>query len=272
MNVTALIENKSIHEELKAQHGLSLYIETKNHHILFDMGQDASFISNAKKLGIDLTKVDIAIVSHGHYDHGGGLHDFLNINQHAIIYLSKHAFEEHIKIINEQEQWIGVKKPLDTHQVKFINEDTVIDDELTLISEITYQPSIILDTLLFYKDHHTIKKEVFNHELYLVINEEQRYTLFTGCSHKGIEHIVKEVEVKVMHSLQSVIGGFHFSHYHVSNEQETNYLIQLGEKFNRSNTSNFYACHCTGDDAFGVLKKHMKKKLHSLHTGEKIII
>lgn len=70
MQITNLIDNVSYIPELKSEHGLSYYIETTKHKILFDTGQSSSFIDNAKVLNIDLSQVDIVIISHGHYDHG----------------------------------------------------------------------------------------------------------------------------------------------------------------------------------------------------------
>jgi 7,8-dihydropterin-6-yl-methyl-4-(beta-D-ribofuranosyl)aminobenzene 5'-phosphate synthase len=89
------MENTSCREDLACEHGLRLYIETENHKILFDAGQSAAFAENAEKLGVDLRKVDLAVLSHGHYDHGGGLERFLEINQKAPVYVSSYAFEPH---------------------------------------------------------------------------------------------------------------------------------------------------------------------------------
>lgn len=85
MKIYTLIENIPFQDQYIAEHGLSLYIETKNHKILFDFGQSDIFIQNAKILGVDLSQVDIAILSHGHYDHGGGLKIFL-------LLIKKHLF------------------------------------------------------------------------------------------------------------------------------------------------------------------------------------
>ena len=84
MKVTVLIENTACREDLAAEHGLSLLIETSTSTILFDAGQTGAFADNAKKLGIDLNTVDFCILSHGHYDHGGGLKRFLEENDHVM--------------------------------------------------------------------------------------------------------------------------------------------------------------------------------------------
>ena len=72
MKLTVLMENTTVREDLTAEHGLSLYIEANGKRILFDTGASATFADNAEKLGIDLSQVDLCILSHGHYDHGGG--------------------------------------------------------------------------------------------------------------------------------------------------------------------------------------------------------
>ena len=83
MKLTTLIENTTLSPALTAEHGLSLYIETRGHKILFDMGQSPAFAENAETLGVDLSEIDLAILSHGHYDHGGGLATFLELNSTA---------------------------------------------------------------------------------------------------------------------------------------------------------------------------------------------
>lgn len=83
------------------EHGLSLYLEGKGHRILFDTGQSENFAVNAKRLGVDLAAVDLAILSHGHYDHGGGLKRFLELNQKAPVYLSVYAFEPHFNGVKD---------------------------------------------------------------------------------------------------------------------------------------------------------------------------
>ncbi len=121
MRVTALTENTT-EIGLRTEHGLSLYIETDDKKILFDSGQTELFAENAGHLGIDLSSVDMMILSHGHYDHGGGLKKFIEINKKAPIYMSRYAFEPHY---NGTEKYIGLDSSLEN------SERIIFTDEIT---------------------------------------------------------------------------------------------------------------------------------------------
>ena len=95
MIITALLENETVSSQYEKKHGLSLYVKTQEHNILFDLGPDETFIKNAEKMNIDLKEVNIVVISHGHNDHGGGLKAFLEYNDKAKIYIRKSAFNPH---------------------------------------------------------------------------------------------------------------------------------------------------------------------------------
>ena len=95
LKVQVLMENTACREGICAEHGLSLYLETGRHRLLFDTGQSGRFADNTREMGVALAEAELAILSHGHYDHGGGLSAFLTENDHAPVYVSRHAFEKH---------------------------------------------------------------------------------------------------------------------------------------------------------------------------------
>ena len=95
MNIQVLIENTGP-ASLRTEQGLSLYIQTEGGTILVDMGQSSAFAENAQALGADISAVDAAVLSHGHYDHSGGLDAFLGLNAKAPVYLSPAAFARRI--------------------------------------------------------------------------------------------------------------------------------------------------------------------------------
>ena len=87
MRLYTLVEEHAADPTFGCEHGLSFYLETEREHLLFDLGQSELFLRNAHTLGLDIARVDRAFLSHGHYDHGGGLSAFLRENDHAPVYV-----------------------------------------------------------------------------------------------------------------------------------------------------------------------------------------
>ena len=145
MRIVNLIENTEGKTGCVCEHGLSFYVETKKHKLLVDTGASEAFLENAKKLDIDLAKVDTVIISHGHYDHTGGLVPFKKINSKAKIYIQKKAVGAFYNALHTPEKYIGMDKRIQSlEQVVFVDGDMQIDEELYLFSNVTgrkYWPS-----------------------------------------------------------------------------------------------------------------------------------
>ncbi len=258
MQITALVENSSLDKNLGTEHGLSLYIETGSRKILFDMGQTELFADNARALGIDLAGVDIAVLSHGHYDHGGGLKKFLDINRKAPVYLSRYAFEGHY---HGREKYIGLDTELTGNErLVSTGDETVIEEGLTLYSCNDCQKTFPSGSqgLHMIKDG-TFLPEDFRHEQYLLIKEKGKRVVISGCSHKGILNIVEWFRPDVL------VGGFHFSKLPLD---ET--LAGYAEYLSRFSTV-FYTCHCTGTEQFAFMKTRMDR-LFYLAAGQRMIL
>ena len=200
IQITALVENTSADPRLGAEHGLSLYIETGAHHILFDMGQTALYAANARALGVDLAGVDLAVLSH----HGGGLAHFLAANPGAPVYLSRYAFEPHYHGSTKN---IGLEPALAQNlRLRFTGETTPLGDGLTLYA-CNARPrrhdlgSFGLTTV---RDGAFVAED-FRHEQYLLIEQAGKRVLISGCFHKGILDLVEWFRPDVL------VGGFHFS-------------------------------------------------------------
>ena len=187
MKIITLIENTSCDERFACEHGLSLYIETARHRILFDMGKTDAFAANASKLGVDLSAVDIAVLSHGHYDHGGGLAEFMRRNSRAPIYLSRYAFEAHLNATGRD---IGLNKALQqSDRLIFTDAELVIDEELALYTcNNRARPFAMPACGLSMVENGERVPEDFRHEQYLLIRENGRRVLISGCSHKHPQH------------------------------------------------------------------------------------
>ena len=113
MKVTVLMENTAPEGcGLTAEHGLSLYIEHRGHRLLLDAGSSGRFADNARQLGVDLSAVEAAVLSHGHYDHGDGLRRFFSLNGRAPVYIRPGAEGAYFGMDPEGPRYIGVHRDI----------------------------------------------------------------------------------------------------------------------------------------------------------------
>jgi len=115
-----------------------VYIETARHKLLFDLGKSAAFAENAANLGVEISSVDTVIISHGHYDHGGGLKQFLSMNSYARIFLHKYAFDSHFAYVeNGEAAYTGLDRRLMRSGSFVYTEGYLnINEELELFSNV----------------------------------------------------------------------------------------------------------------------------------------
>ncbi len=255
MKITCLSENTSVDSSLIAEHGLSLLIETGEKNILFDMGQTDAFARNADKLGVDLANVDFAVLSHGHYDHGGGAAEFMRRNSKAKIYINSAAFGEHF---NGTQKYIGLDKSLvKSSRLVLCHSDISLGSDIKicrcdkLICPIDSAGLNVLSDGDFVPD-------CFEHEHYLMITENSKRYLFSGCSHKGVINIQDYFKPDIF------IGGFHLSK--LSAETDSDRLSAIANKLCAYDTV-FYTAHCTGREQFDFLKNNMSEKLYYISAG-----
>ncbi len=261
MEIYALMENTPYQMDFAAEHGLSLYMETERHRILFDTGQSAAFADNAQLLGVDLGDADMLVLSHGHYDHGGGIRRFLEVNDHAPVYVSGYAFGAYY---HGMKKYIGIDPSLESSSRMIKVKDFLeIDAGLTLHSCNGRSCSCPMDDAgLKEKKDGVFLPDQFLHEQYLVIEEHGIKTVISGCSHKGILNIMEWLQPDIL------IGGFHFMNQEIS-EAGNEVLNHAAETLLKYDTV-YYTCHCTGEAQYRYLKDKMGDKLHYLASGQKI--
>lgn len=267
MKITALTENTCPAGNFDTEHGLSLYLETGIHKVLFDFGRSSLFAENSKKLGINLSDVDIAILSHGHYDHADGIPAFLEINHKAPIYINEHGFGPHYF---KNGRYIGVKKEICVSEelgarTVFTNDYTKLDEGLELF---TYNgASAVYETETYgivKMEEGRLVPDDFSHEQYLLVTEGDKRILISGCSHKGILNIAAWAKPGVL------IGGFHFKDVALD-EEGCSFLKEAAEALKKFDTM-YYTCHCTGKEQYEIMKKYMGEKLSYIACGDTITI
>ena len=243
---------------LPAEHGLSLFVETAGRRFLFDTGASELFARNATALGIDLDAAEFAVLSHGHNDHGGGLRRFLELNAHAPVYAGRYAFEPHF---NASGKNIGLDPALlDTGRFVLVEETLQISEGLTLHTCIEKNPFVDFDPggLKTFRDGRLIPED-FRHEQYLLVEENGKRVLFSGCSHRGVLNLMHWFRPDVL------VGGFHF--FRLAPDEALARCAAALDAFPAA----YYTCHCTGEEQYAFLKERMQD-LHYLRTGDSVAL
>jgi len=277
MRIAALIENTRMDdkEDLIAEHGLSLHISFNQKTILFDTGVSDSFSQNAEKLKVDLPTVNAVVLSHHHYDHGGGLPRFFELNANAKVYLKKPPDGDcYFKAFLFPTRYIGLDRDLFkmyAARFVFIEDFTEILPGVYIFSHImSPYPKPKGNRYLYIKKDNRWIPDNFAHELIMVIEENGELVIFTGCSHNGLLNMIETVAGKFQGMpIKAVIGGFHLVGLPKLNTMagsQTEVRNLAGEVLKYPIRS-LYTGHCTGQKAYAVLKSVLGEKLQLLHTG-----
>ncbi len=258
MKIHVLIENTRCREDLAEEHGLSLLIEACGQRILFDTGASAAFADNAEKMGVDLRTVDACVLSHGHYDHGGGLARFLQLNHHAPVWVSPHAFDPHF---NANGKYIGM--PPQDYASSRIRE---VEADAHALA-----PGVVLHRAQSMATPYAAEgagmtaivngervPDDFRHEQYLLVEEHGQRILISGCSHRGVLNIATHFHPDVL------VGGFHFMKCNATTDAPR---LHAAAELLLSLPTCYYTGHCTGAVACGILKPLMGARLQVFSTG-----
>ena len=268
IRIVVLLENTKESPKLKCKHGLSLYAETEAHKILFDMGPNALFLKNAEALGVDIADIDIAVISHGHVDHCGGLKCFLEKNQKAKIYIRPQAEEKHYVKVLGIPFYAGINRSLLSSERFVFTDDThAIDNELMLFSRVTGQfPLPKSDSNLFVKANGKLVADDFCHEQNLIITSGNSRILLCGCAHVGIVNIVRRAEELIGSNPTAVIGGMHLYEPTKKRYESDEYIDGVADALAKTESS-YYTCHCTGEKAYEKMNACLGARLTYLRTG-----
>jgi 7,8-dihydropterin-6-yl-methyl-4-(beta-D-ribofuranosyl)aminobenzene 5'-phosphate synthase len=266
MKIITLIENLVYQQGLVAEHGLSIYIEVDDRKIVFDTGQSGLFIQNAQKLGIEIEDIDALILSHGHYDHTGGLYPFLEKNSKAKVYAKKDVF---VPKYHGTNRFIGTLR-----NEKLLKDRLVFVDAVTeIVNGVFIMPDIILHNTLDSHFKGMNKKvgsefipDVFDDELFLVLKQNEQINIVTACSHRGITNICTTATELFQLPIGLILGGFH-----TKNCSSKQYEMII-DYFRQLNPKSIAVCHCTGIEKYADLCHDLDFEVFYNFTGNEVIL
>ncbi|PTU66215.1 hypothetical protein DB032_15410 [Chromobacterium sp. Panama] len=270
MRVTVLAENHSLRPDLIAEPGLALLIEDGPHRILFDTGRSDTLLRNASQLGVDLAALSQVVLSHGHYDHSGGLPALSRLlRQRAAAPLPLLAHPEAFRAREARLGPITLRKlgsPLAeadlqaSFELQLHARPHAFADRYVFLGQIPRRRHAegrgTLGRLVDASGH---RPDPVADDSALVYRGEQGLIVFSGCAHSGIRHIVDYArEVCAEPRVHAVIGGFHLRSAAPWRVWRTRrYFQQLAPE-------GLYACHCTG------YARHALARQHAIAAGSQL--
>lgn len=312
MKIVNLMENTPGVDGCLYEHGLSFYIETGHHKLLMDTGASEATLVNARKLGIDLKAIDTVVLSHGHYDHSGGILAFVRENPHARIYMRRSAAMDYYHVDPDSCRYIGIdKRILELPGLVPVDGDLRIDEELYLFTNIR-RPGAVVDGDAMGQEQQGRKaqgqdgqgqdpqggriraadlperlraragkglmrrvgeefvEDIFDHEQCLVVTGEDGQILLSGCAHNGILNILDRYH-EIFHGYPDrVISGFHLARKAAYSQEDLLGIQEIARRLLKTGAL-YDTGHCTGMEAFAVMKEIMGDRLEYIHSGEQVL-
>jgi len=277
MKITALIDNQRIANirYLHKENGLSLHIQYGGTQILLDTGLTGSFRQNAERLGIGIRDIDFVVISHHHFDHGGGLIPFLEENSKAKVLIRGSELTDcYIRILGIFKKYVGLDKSKFnsyTERLEFIDGFNEIIPGVYILTEAkNMHPRPKGNRFLLVNKGGYYKPDCFDHELCLVVRDGGNLVIFTGCSHRGVLNILDAVLDQFREiSISALFGGFHLMglpFLNLSAESQMS-VGNLAYELLAYPIARIYTGHCTGERAYRIMKKILTGKLEYFSAG-----
>lgn len=276
VRITTLIENNSDDKgQLCYEHGLSLFIEIDGKNILFDTGKSGDFIKNAKSLHKNLDILDYCILSHGHYDHSGGVETFISkVDTMPQFIVGEEFFKPKYKKINALEykhngnsfdEEFMLKKQIPFRKIK--DDVTYLTDHIMIFHHFSnYTDYELRNNKFFVKENDTFLPDDFADEIALGIMTQKGLVVIVGCSHVGIVNILKTISKQVNLPIYAVVGGTHLI------EADESRIRKTIEALKEMKIQCIAVSHCTGEQGIRLMQEERKEQFFYNNTGKVIEI
>lgn len=269
LQLTVLCEDARRDPRLVAEHGLSMLLETPRHRVLLDTGAGSAFLRNAGTMGVDLERLDGVVLSHGHYDHTGGLGALLEgtgaqrVVAHPLVFRRRSA-------PGKRRERRSIGPPLAESRYEALGAEFELtaepfswgDDVLTTGQVPEAFPDRRPGRLQVEIDGQVVPDD-FADDISVVVRLAEGIVIVTGCAHAGLRNIVRRaVEVSGTGSIHAIVGGTHLIAYEAAE------VRSFAAALNAAGVKALAPCHCTGARAIEELNKTFDGRVASLATGD----
>ena len=262
--VTTLCENNIGHgsQNLIGEHGLSFYVEADDRRILFDTGQNLGIANNAGVLGIDLSRIDTVVLSHGHYDHSSGLKSLLDCNTDFTLCAHPDVFSPKVRGEGDGHKYIGIpvdRNALEQKGIKIqLDKDPVsLAPGITTTGEIPFTNDFEAVWSEFYlKNGDDFTADTLADDRALILDTKKGLVVVLGCSHRGVINTLNHVtKIAGRNTIHAILGGLHLGK--ASDEK----LEKIVDHLHTFGLDKIGVGHCTGPRAFVVLANKFGEKV-----------
>lgn len=255
VNITTLSENTASAGYL-GEWGLCIFIEVSEKKILFDTGAGFSAVYNAHLLGVDLAETDCIVISHGHYDHTGGLRDVLT-RMHKMVDVYGHPdiwARKYGRMESGPERYVGIPFPREALEALGANfrlspEPVKLSEHITTTGYVPMTNDYeVIEKYLLVRKNGDLEQDTINDDQAMVIDTEFGLVVILGCSHHGIVNTLQHVrKITGKDLIYAAIGGTHLVHASQDRLEKTaTALLEMGVQY-------LGVSHCTGFKASSYL-------------------
>lgn len=270
--ITVLCDNYVKRKNLIAEHGWSVCFEDSKsgERILFDTGQGFALVNNLKELNIEIESISKIVLSHGHYDHCGGLMTFLKERKERIpVVLHNECFKKKFAVEADHSYEIGMQYSREEYEkagADFITftEEYEINHKIKIYADIQNNPDIF-DKRLSIEDekNNTFIRDPFNDDASLFIKTDLGNSILLGCAHSGVDRIIKYISgMENINNFYGIAGGSHMS------KMQDNYVNEVISLLKAYDFKLIALSHCTGIEKASIMKNIFNDQYRMLSVGD----
>ncbi len=283
MEITALVENRASVRSgrLRTELGLAVHVGLPAGDLLFDAGASDAFVHNASRLGVDLSRVRAVVVSHGHYDHVGGLPVFFPLNASAPVYLHQRVASRCVlRILPFLSRDIGVAPSLlkaSPDRFRFIDRTLEIADGVFVVAGLSRCHPLPPDSRYFFiEDQGVLVPDDFRHEILLVVQGPGGLAVLAGGCHRGVRNAVATIrDLFPGCEIQALFCGFHAVRLPWTGMMPGG-RIDLGQLARdllaMDDVRTFYTCHSTSPNVVREMQKVLGERLVYFGAGCRVVL
>lgn len=263
MRVTLAVDNLA-DEGLRSEHGLSVLVEADGGSVLFDTGQSDVWLANLAALGKDPGSISAVVISHGHYDHTGGLARAVQELPNARFFAHQECFAPKYSRSVGQPRYIGMPPEAVGHEALFtLNTSAVeIAPGVVLSGEIPVRVGESFFESRFITGQDELLHDTFEDEQCVVVRGDRATSVLVGCAHRGVENnVLAAMDVAGVRSIDLLVGGFHLG------DASRDRLEHLVDFLNNTDIAQVACCHCTGVDAYRYLNAKLGSRVTLARAG-----